>query len=578
MEIKKGIAVSPGIAIAKSLVIDSEDYRIPRRSILPSAKVAEVKRVRDAFKNAIAELEDIHSEKDFEGERIKDIFAVHLRFLKDKNLRKKITDLVYNDLLTAEYAISTTLREVANHFASVQDKYISERAADIYDIEKRLLRQMLGEKRHDIASITDEVVIVAHELSPTQTAGFDKKYIRGFATDAGGRTSHTAIVARSMGIPAVVGLEDVTSNVAPMATVIIDGNRGVVIIDPDETTLKQYTEFALEFERLERELDTLRDMDAITRDGVTVELYGNIEFPNEAEMVLDKGGHGIGLYRTEFLYLYSEMEPTEDDHYKAYREVLRVTGNLPVIIRTMDLGADKFTQSKRFVRESNPFLGLRSIRFCLQNLVLFKTQLRAILRASVEGNIRIMFPLISSLHELRQAKMILRDVMEDLDEDKIKYNPNVPVGIMIETPSAALTASILANESDFFSIGTNDLIQYTLAVDRGNERVSTLYSGADPAVIKLMRSVMHDANKAKINASICGEMASDPEFIMLLLGLGYRTFSLAPPMIPEIKKLIRSVTIESCNSIARKVLMMNSEREVINYLRSAAMKVLPEVF
>ncbi|HAL44639.1 MAG TPA: phosphoenolpyruvate--protein phosphotransferase, partial [Phycisphaerales bacterium] len=365
MEIKKGIAVSPGIAIAKSLVIDSEDYRIPRRSILPSAKVAEVKRVRDAFKNAIAELEDIHSEKDFEGERIKDIFAVHLRFLKDKNLRKKITDLVYNDLLTAEYAISTTLREVANHFASVQDKYISERAADIYDIEKRLLRQMLGEKRHDIASITDEVVIVAHELSPTQTAGFDKKYIRGFATDAGGRTSHTAIVARSMGIPAVVGLEDVTSNVAPMATVIIDGNRGVVIIDPDETTLKQYTEFALEFERLERELDTLRDMDAITRDGVTVELYGNIEFPNEAEMVLDKGGHGIGLYRTEFLYLYSEMEPTEDDHYKAYREVLRVTGNLPVIIRTMDLGADKFTQSKRFVRESNPFLGLRSIRFCL---------------------------------------------------------------------------------------------------------------------------------------------------------------------------------------------------------------------
>ncbi len=578
MEIKKGIAVSPGIAIAKSLVIDSEDYRIPRRSILPSAKVLEVKRVRDAFKKAIAELEGLQSDKDFEGERIRDIFAVHLRFLKDKNLRKKITDLVFNELLTAEYAISTTLREVVNHFASVQDKYISERAADIYDIEKRLLRQLLGEKRQDIAHINSEVVIVAHELSPTQTAGFDKKFIRGFATDAGGRTSHTAIVARSMGIPAVVGLEDVTSNVSPSATVIIDGNRGVVIIDPDETTLKQYKEYAAEFERLERELDTLRDMDAITRDGVTVELYGNIEFPNEAEMVLDKGGHGIGLYRTEFLYLYSESEPTEEDHYNAYREVIRVFGNMPVIIRTMDLGADKFTQSKRFVREANPFLGLRSIRFCLQNLVLFKTQLRAILRASVEGNIRIMFPLISSLHELRQAKMILRDVMEDLDEDGIKYNPNIPVGIMIETSSAALTASILANESDFFSIGTNDLIQYTLAVDRGNERVSTLYSGADPAVIKLLRSVIHDANKAKINASICGEMASEPEFIMLLLGLGYRTFSLAPPMIPEIKKLIRSVTIESCNSIARKVLMMNSEREVINYLRNAAMKVLPEVF
>jgi len=578
MEIKKGIAVSPGIAIARSLVIDSEDYRIPRRSILSSAKVIEVKRVRDAFKKAVAELERADSGENIAEGNIKDIFAVHLRFLKDKNLRNKITDLVYNDLLTAEYAVSTTLRDIANHFASVQDKYISERATDIYDIEKRLLRHLLGGKREDVGHMSHEVVIVAHELSPTQTAGFDRKFIKGFATDAGGRTSHTAIVARSLGIPAVVGLEDVTRNVAPTATVIIDGNRGVVIIDPDETTIKEYQQHAIEFERLERELDALRDLDAVTRDGVKVELYGNIEFPQEAEMIIDKGGQGIGLYRTEFLYLNSQTEPTEEDHYRAYSEVIRVFGNMPVVIRTMDLGADKFTQSKRFTREPNPFLGLRSIRFCLQNIVLFKTQLRAILRASVHGNVRVMFPLISSLHELRQAKMILRDVMEDLDEDGIKYNSDMPVGIMVETPSAALTASILANESDFFSIGTNDLIQYTLAVDRGNERVSTLYSGADPAVVNLLRSIIHDANKAKINASICGEMASEPEFVMLLLGLGYRTFSLAPPMIPEIKKLVRSVTVESCNVIARKVLMMNSEREVINYLRSAAMKVLPEVF
>ncbi|MFA5293639.1 MAG: phosphoenolpyruvate--protein phosphotransferase [Phycisphaerae bacterium] len=578
MEIKKGIAVSPGIAIARSLVIDSEDYRIPRRSIMPSVKVLEVKRVRDAFKSAVAELERIHSGEDIAEGKIKDIFAVHLRFLKDKNLRKRITDLVYNELLTAEYAVSTTLRDIANHFASVQDKYISERAADIYDIEKRLLKHLLGGKREDVDHINHEVVIVAHELSPTQTASFDKKFIKGFATDAGGRTSHTAIVARSLGIPAVVGLEDVTRNVAPMATVIIDGNRGVVIIEPDEATIKEYEQHAVEFERLERELDTLRDMDAVTRDGVAIELFGNIEFPHEAEMVLDKGGQGIGLYRTEFLYLYSETEPTEEDHYRAYSEVIRAFGNMPIIIRTMDLGADKFTQSKRFTREPNPFLGLRSIRFCLQNLVLFKTQLRAILRASVNGDLRIMFPLISSLHELRQAKMILRDVMEDLDEDGIKYNPNMPVGIMVETPSAALTASILAAESDFFSIGTNDLIQYTLAVDRGNERVSNLYSGADPAIVNLLRSIIHDANKAKISASICGEMASEPEYIMLLLGLGFRTFSIAPPIIPEIKKLVRSVTIESCNVIARKALTMNSEREVINYLRSAAMKILPEVF
>jgi phosphotransferase system enzyme I (PtsI) len=376
----------------------------------------------------------------------------------------------------------------------------------------------------------------------------------------------------------VVGLEDVTRNVDPTATVVIDGNRGVVVIDPDEPTLKQYQQFAIEFDRLERELDAIRDLDAVTRDGVAIELLGNIEFPHEAEIVLDKGGSGIGLYRTEFLYLYNQTEPTEEDHYNAYSEVIRVFGDMPVIIRTMDLGADKFTQSRRFVREPNPFLGLRSIRFCLQNLVMFKTQLRAILRASVHGNVHVMFPLISSLHELRQAKMILHDVMDDLEEDSIEYRPDVPVGIMVETPSAALTASILARECDFFSIGTNDLIQYTLAVDRGNERVSTLYSGADPAVIILLRSVIHEANRARISAGICGEMASEPEFIMLLLGLGFRTFSLAPPMIPEIKKVIRSVTIESCNSLARKVLLMNSEREVINYLRNAAMKVLPEVF
>jgi phosphoenolpyruvate-protein phosphotransferase (PTS system enzyme I) len=578
MEIKKGIAVSPGIAIARSLVIDSEDYRIPRRSILASGKVSEVKRVRDAFKNAAAELEEISSGEDISEGKIKDIFAVHLRFLKDKNLRKKVSDLVYNELLTAEYAVSTTLRDIANHFASVQDKYISERATDIYDIEKRLLRHLLGRKREDVEQINREVVIVAHELSPTQTAGFDRKYIKGFATDAGGRTSHTAIVARSLGIPAVVGLEDVTRNIAPTATVIIDGNRGVVVIDPDEATLNEYQEHALEFERLERELDTLRDLDAITRDGIKVELFGNIEFPYEAEMIIDKGGQGIGLYRTEFLYLYSQTEPTEEDHFNAYSEVIKVFGNMPIVIRTMDLGADKYTQSKRFVRETNPSLGLRSIRFCLQNLVLFKTQLRAILRASISGDLRVMFPLISTLHELRQAKMILRDVMEDLDEDGIEYNPNMPVGIMVETPSAALTASILANECDFFSIGTNDLIQYTLAVDRGNERVSTLYSGADPAVVNLLRSVVHDANKAKIGVSICGEMASEPEYIILLLGLGFRTFSLAPPMIPEIKKLVRSVTVEFCNTVARKALLMNSEREIINYLRSAAMKVLPEVF
>ena len=579
MEIKKGIAVSPGIAIARSLIIDSEDYRIPRREIKSSQRIAEIQRARNAFKNAIDELTQLETASDqIQESKIKDIFAVHLRFLHDRSLRKKITDLIHSELVTAEYAVSVTLREVASHFAKVKDTYISERAADIYDIERRLLRQLLGKKREDVEHLTEEVAIVARELSPTQTAGFNTKFVKGIATDAGGRTSHTAIVARSLGIPAVVALEDLTESVSGGDTVIIDGNRGIVIVNPDSQTIRQYEEYSQEFLALERKLNAIREKPAVTRDSVKITLLGNIEFPGEAEMVLQKGGDGIGLYRTEFLYLNTESEPTEQDHYQAYAETVSVFKHRPVIIRTVDLGADKYTQSRRFAPEPNPFLGLRSIRFCLQNLMMFKTQLRAILRASVLGEVKIMFPLITNIQEMMQAKMILRDVMEDLDEESVGYNKNIRVGIMIETPSAALTAFTLARDADFFSIGTNDLTQYTLAVDRGNELVSTLYSVVDPAVLRLIRTVIQDAHKAQIDISICGEMASEPEYIMLMLGMGVRTLSLAPPMIPEVKQIIRSVTMEDCNDVARKILTMNSERQISSYLRDATRKILSEAF
>ncbi len=579
MEIKKGVAVSPGIAIAKALIIDSEDYRIPRRSIEPPQRITEIQRVRNAFKNAIGELTQLEAAQDKNQEgKIQDIFAVHLRFLHDRSLRKRITDLVHSELVTAEYAVSTTLREIASHFTKVKDPYISERAADIYDIERRLLKQLLGKKREDVKHLTEEVAVVARELSPTQTAGFNKEFVKGFATDSGGRTSHTAIVARSLGIPAVVALEDLTESVSGADTVIIDGNRGIVIVKPDEQTVRQYEEYAREFGELEHKLDAIREKPAVTRDGVKLTLLANIEFPEEAEMVLEKGGEGIGLYRTEFLYLNTTSEPTEQEHYDAYAETISVFKHRPVIIRTVDLGADKYTQSKRFVREPNPFLGLRSIRFCLQNLMMFKTQLHAILRASVLGEVQIMFPLITNIQELMQAKMILRDVMEDLDDESIAYNKGIRVGIMIETPSAALTASTLARDVDFFSIGTNDLTQYTLAVDRGNELVSTLYSSGDPAVLRLIRTVIQDAHKAQIGLHVCGEMASEPEYIMLLLGMGVRTISLTPPMIPEIKQIIRSVTIEDCNKVARKILTMNSERQISSYMRDATRKILPEAF
>ncbi len=579
MEIKKGIAVSPGISIAKSLIIDSEDYRIPRRPIEPSKCMIETQRIRKAFAAAARELTKLADAKDKSGGgKIKDIFAVHLRFLRDKSLKKRITDLVQSELVTAEYAVSKTLRDVAAHFSKVKDTYISERADDINDIEKRLLRQLLGGKREDIDNLTEEVVVVARELSPTQTAGFNKNYVKGIASDAGGRTSHAAIVARSLGIPAVVALEDFTEYVRGGDTIIVDGNRGIVIVNPDDDTVAQYEKSSREFLALGHKFDALRDLPAVTRDGTGITLLGNIEFPDEAESVLEKGGQGIGLYRTEFLYLKSQTEPTEAEHYEAYAETMSFFKDKPVVIRTMDLGADKFTQSRRFSREPNPFLGLRSIRFCLQNLSLFKTQLHAILRASALGRLKIMFPLITNIHEIKQARLILRDVMEDLDEEKIPYNRQIEVGIMIETPSAALTAYHLAKEVDFFSIGTNDLTQYTLAVDRGNELVSTLYSSSDPAVLRLIRTVLQDAHKAQIETSICGEMASEPEYIMLLLGMGVRTISIAPPMMPEIKQVIRSVTIEDCNSVARKVLGLNSERQISAYLRTSARRILPEAF
>jgi len=579
MEIKKGIAVSPGISIAKSLIIDSEDYRIPRRKIMHSQRLTEIQRVRNAFRDAIGELTQLEAEQDeADGSRIKDIFAVHLRFLRDRSLRKRITDLIHAESVTAEYGVSTVLREIAAHFSNVKDPYISERAADIYDIERRLLRQLLGRRREDVEHLSEEVAVIARELSPTQTAGFNKEFVKGLATDAGGRTSHTAIVARSLGIPAVVALEDLTEIVTGGDTVIIDGNRGIVIVNPDDETVQQYERYSHEFVELGHKLDAIREKPAVSRDGTKITILGNIEFPDEAELVLQKGGEGIGLYRTEFLYLNRPTEPTEQEHYEAYAETVRVFQHRPVIIRTVDLGADKYTQSKRFAPEPNPFLGLRSIRFCLQNLMMFKTQLRAILRASLLGEVKVMFPLITNLQELMQAKMILRDVMEDLDEDSIAYNRDIEIGVMIETPSAALTASTMARDADFFSIGTNDLIQYTLAVDRGNELVSTLYSAADPAVLRLIRTVVQDAHKAQIDVAVCGEVASEPEYIMLLLGMGVRTISLAPPMIPEIKQIIRSVTIEDCNNVARKILSMNSERQISSYLRNAARKILPEAF
>jgi phosphoenolpyruvate-protein phosphotransferase (PTS system enzyme I) len=406
----------------------------------------------------------------------------------------------------------------------------------------------------------------------------DRTHVLGLATDAGGRTSHTAIVARALGLPAVVGLNDVTAETGAGDIVIIDGNRGVVVIDPDPETLRNYENYAQQQVEFIHSLDALRDLPAITRDGHEVTLLGNIEFPGEAHTVLEKGGQGIGLYRTEFLYLSTDVEPTEEDHYRAYRQVIESCPGLPIVIRTMDLGADKYTQARARTPERNPMLGCRSIRFCLQNLNMFKRQIRAILRAAADAPVSMFFPLISQMLELRQAKAVVRDVLEDLEEENIPHRADLPIGIMVETPAAAMMCDLLAREVDFYSIGTNDLIQYTLAVDRGNERVAALFSAANPAVLRLVRQVIRSGIRYDVPVSMCGEVAGDPLYTLPLLGMGLKTFSCSPPSIPEVKQVIRATTMEQALLVARQVMLFESENEVVNYLRAELRKVLPETY
>lgn len=579
MEIIKGIGVSPGVVICPAVVLDAEDLVIPRRTIDPAGVETETSRLNDAFAKARSDLQTLRN--DLTASHSKDIasiFDFHIGLLNDKSLLNQITTEIRHHHTSAEYAVSLAMRKLASTFLQMKDSYLADRVKDIYDIEKRVLRNLIGTQHESLAHLDHDVVVIAHDLLPSQTAALDKKHVRGFACDVGGRTSHTAIVARAMGIPAVVGLGSITSAVSGGDTVIIDGTRGMVIVNPDEDQLKEHQEYERRHVRLEAELASIAHLPAQTLDGHTVSLLANIEFPSEIDDALARGAMGIGLYRTEFLYMASETEPTEQDHYQAYIDAVRRLKGRPLVIRTLDLGADKYVHGKGPVKEANPFLGDRSIRMCLHNLPMFKNQLRAILRASIEGEVRIMFPMITTVMELRQAKMVLNDVMEELEDEGIDFNKEIPVGMMVEVPSAALMANHFAREVNFFSIGTNDLIQYTLAVDRTNEKVAGLFTPAHPAVLALIRDVIRAANRNGIPVSVCGEMAGEPLYTLLLLGLGLNIFSMNGPDIPEVKKIIRSITTEQARQVARKVLSFDSERQVMHYLREETRKILPEVF
>jgi len=579
MKTRTGIPVSPGIAIAKAIVLDSDTHQIPRRSIDPDACPAEVERAYHAFMDATADLEKLEAQHHELGNlEIRDLFSVHRHFLQDQSLRDQVADLIKTESVTAEFAVDAVLDRLRAHFAQIEDRYISERATDIVDIEKRLLHHLIGEKECQLSTIDHEVIVVAKDLRPTQTANFDPRFVKGIACDTGGETGHASIVARAMGIPAVVALEDLTSIVHRDDLMILDGNSGEVLVRPTGKTVRMYEEAARTMASFQASLQVDRHEPAITRDGTAIAVLANIEFPREADHALELGAEGIGLFRTEFLYLQHGQEPSEEDHYQAYAQVVQALDGRPVTLRTMDLGADKFTQSHRFAPETNPFLGLRSIRFSLLHRDMFIAQLRAILRAAALGPIKIMFPLISTLRELEQARELLATVQADLEREGLHHAKDPQVGIMIEVPSAVVMAGSLARHADFFSIGTNDLTQYTLAVDRGNGQVADLFSSSDPAVLRLIQMTVDGARTGPIDVSICGEMAAEPKYVMLLLGMGIRTLSLTPTMIPEIKRVIRSISLDECRTVAQTVLAMEHEQDIAAYLGQRVRSIVPQVF
>ncbi|UUO05951.1 phosphoenolpyruvate--protein phosphotransferase [Blastopirellula sp. J2-11] len=580
MRILQGIAVSPGVAIGEAVVIDDKGYRIPRRFIARGAVESEMQRLEGAFAAVGKQIEQSRDEIAGElGQQYGAIFSAHLQMLQDAKLRNEIDHLVKQRHYSAEYAITRALGKYSKFFENLPTAYLRERANDVHDIERRLMGELIGNRREALEEIKSPVVVLANNLTPSETANLNREMVLGFVTEVGGPGGHTAIVAEALEIPAVVGVGDFLNEVSGGDLVIVDGDQGRVIFQPDDETIARYEQEVEEHRSLAARLDLLRDLPSELLSGEQIHLYANIEFPHEVDACLQRGAEGIGLYRTEFLYLGQEQEPTEEDHYQVYAKVVQDMGGAPVVIRTLDLGADKIARSpnESRVAEANPFLGLRSIRLSLRNISLFRTQLRAVLRASMIGEIHVMFPLVSTLHELRQAKMLLTDIMEDLDEEGIPYDRNLKIGMMVEVPSSVIMLDHFAKEVDFISIGTNDLVQYTLAVDRSNKEVAALYNNCDPAVLRLIEMTVRLAKEADIKTTLCGQMGGNPIYAMLLIGLGLRSLSITPSAIPEIKKVCRSVSLAQCEEVARRVREMENAREIKRYLREEVRRAVPEL-
>ncbi|MBJ8101985.1 phosphoenolpyruvate--protein phosphotransferase [Bacillus cereus group sp. N11] len=567
----KGVAASPGIAIAKVFRLENPELIVEKIAVTNTDQ--EVERFEQAIETSKTELEGIkeHARKEL-GEDKAGIFDAHLLVLRDPELINPIKDKIKFEQVNAEFALNEVATMFVNLFETMENEYMKERATDIRDVTKRMLSHLLGVTIANPSMISEEVVIVAEDLTPSDTAQLNRKYVKGFTTDIGGRTSHSAIMACSMEIPAVVGAKRVTNDIENGVLVIIDGLDGKVIVNPTEDVVEIYEDKKAVYEAKKVEWAKLVNEPTLSSDGHHVEIFANIGIPDDVKGVLENGGEGVGLYRTEFLYMGRDTLPTEEEQFEAYKTVLKRMEGKPVVVRTLDIGGDKELLYLNLPKEMNPFLGFRAIRLCLEMQNMFRTQLRALLRASVHGNLKIMFPMIATLDEFRQAKAILIEEKEKLQAEGTTVAESIEVGMMVEIPSSAIMAHLFAKEVDFFSIGTNDLIQYTMAADRMNERVSYLYQPYNPAILRLIKNIIDAAHKEGKWAGICGEMAGDEIAIPILLGLGLDEFSMSATSILRARNQILKLSKAEINLVIEHILNMTTCEEVERFVKDIFIK------
>ena len=575
----KGIAASGGIKIGTAYCIGREEFSIPKNKISHEDISREIYRLEEALIGTRKEIATLQKKmaQDLGYDHAK-IFEAHLLVIEDRVLIEDVIQQIKTKKVNVEFAFSQSIKKYVDTLLKLDDEYLRERVMDIEDVSRRVLRKLLKKDSVALGDVKEKVIIVSHDLPPSQTASLPKENILGFVTDVGGSTSHTAIIARSLGIPAVVGLEVATKNIKAGDKLIIDGFDGTVIVAPTDKVIKDYQRRFAKISKETKPSHVIKVLKACTQDKKEIIVSANIELPEEVPLVHEYGAEGVGLYRTEYIFLGRRELPSEEEQYKAYVNVARKMKPFSVIVRTIDIGGDKFLSQPQVPTEMSPFLGWRAIRFCLARPQIFKAQLRAILRASVEGNMKVMFPMISGLEELREAKKLLEDCKRELKKEGKPYNEHISVGIMIEVPSAALTADSLAKESDFFSIGTNDLIQYSLAVDRANEKVAYLYEPGHPAVLRLIKNVIEAAHMRNIWVGMCGEMAGEPLFAYLLLGLGLDEFSMPPPRVQKIKEVIRNVSYSEARKVAEKAVSLPTAKEVEKFLQDELKKTLKDNF